>query len=337
MKVVSRQWSVVSKKVFCFALCALLFALCGSTEAQQATKVPRVGFLVPGSPSGFAARVEAFRQGLRDLGYVEGKNITIEYRWAEGTLDRLPQFAAELVGIKVDVIVTSGDAAIRAAKENTPTIPIVVGVAGDLVVPGYVASHSRPGGNITGLIDISPELSTKRLELIKEAFPKVSRVAILLNAANPVMVLNFKEIERTARAMGLKPESLEIRNSDELDGALMAPPRGQVEVLIVLQDSLVIAYSKRIVEFAAKHRLRGMYFESRWVETGGLMSYGPNYPDLFRRAAGYVDKILKGRRPADLPVEQPTKFELFINLKAAKQIGVTIPPNVLARADKVIR
>ena len=326
----------LSRRVIQFALAAILVSLSFPAEAQQA-KFPTIGFLVPGSPSGFAARIEAFRQGLRELGYLEGKNIAIEYRWAGGKLDRLPQFAAELVQIKVDVIVTSGDAAIRAVKEKTPNIPIVVGVAGDLVVTGYVASHSRPGGNITGLIDISPELSTKRLELVKEAFPKVSRVVILLNSANPVMVLNFKEIERTAWAMGLKPESLEIRNSDDLDSASVVPIRGQAAVLIVLQDSLVIANTKRIVEFAAKHRLPGMYFDSRWVETGGLMSYGPNYPDLFRRAAGYVDKILKGRKPSDLPVEQPTKFELVINLKTAKQIGLTIPPSVLARADKVIQ
>ena len=326
----------LSRRVIQFALAAILVSLSFPAEAQQA-KFPTIGFLVPGSPSGFAARIEAFRQGLRELGYLEGKNIAIEYRWAGGKLDRLPQFAAELVQIKVDVIVTSGDAAIRAVKEKTPNIPIVVGVAGDLVVTGYVASHSRPGGNITGLIDISPELSTKRLELVKEAFPKISRVVILLNSANPVMVLNFKEIERTAWAMGLKPESLEIRNSDDLDSASVVPIRGQAAVLIVLQDSLVIANTKRIVEFAAKHRLPGMYFDSRWVETGGLMSYGPNYPDLFRRAAGYVDKILKGRKPSDLPVEQPTKFELVINLKTAKQIGLTIPPSVLARADKVIQ
>jgi ABC-type uncharacterized transport system substrate-binding protein len=292
---------------------------------------------VPGSHSGFAARVEAFRHGLRELGYIEGKNIEIEYRWAEGKLDRLPELAAELVRINVDVIVTSGDAAIRAAKDKTSVIPIVVSVAGDLVVPGYVSSHARPGGNITGLIDISPELSTKRLELLKETFPKLSRMAILWNAANPVMVLNFKEIERTARAMDLAPDSLEVRNSADFDRILNAPIKGKTYVLIVLQDSLVIAHSKRIVDYAAKHRLPGMYFDSSWVSSGGLMSYGPNYPDLFRRASTYVDKILKGRKPADLPVEQPMKFEFVINLKTAKQIGVTIPPNVLARADRVIK
>jgi len=316
----------------------LAFAMCGAVaEAQQGARIPRVGFLVPGSASGFATRVEAFRQGLRELGYVEGKSIAIEYRWAEGKLDRLPELSAELVRSKVDVIVTSGDAAIRAAKEKTTTIPIVVGVAGDLVGPGYVSSHARPGGNITGLLDISPELSTKRLELLKESFPEVSRVAILLNAANPVMVLNFKETERAARAMGLKPESLEVRNGNDFDSALLAPTRGQAEVLIVLQDSLVIAHSIRIIKFAAKHRLPGMYFDSRWVDAGGLMSYGPNYSDLFRRAAGYVDKILKGRKPSDLPVQQPMKFEMIINLKTAKQIGVTIPSNVLARADRIIK
>jgi putative ABC transport system substrate-binding protein len=251
--------------------------------------------------------------------------------------DRLPELAAELVRINVDVIVTSGDAAIRAAKDKTSVIPIVVSVAGDLVVPGYVSSHARPGGNITGLIDISPELSTKRLELLKETFPKLSRMAILWNAANPVMVLNFKEIERTARAMDLAPDSLEVRNSADFDRILNAPIKGKTYVLIVLQDSLVIAHSKRIVDYAAKHRLPGMYFDSSWVSSGGLMSYGPNYPDLFRRASTYVDKILKGRKPADLPVEQPMKFEFVINLKTAKQIGVTIPPQLLARAQKVIK
>jgi len=315
----------------------VLLAVAVIAEAQQPKKVPRIGFLVPGSHSGFAARVEAFRHGLRELGYIEGKNIEVEYRWAEGKLDRLPELAAELVRINVDVIVTSGDAAIRAAKDKTSVIPIVVSVAGDLVVPGYVSSHARPGGNITGLIDISPELSTKRLELLKETFPKLSRMAILWNAANPVMVLNFKEIERTARAMDLAPDSLEVRNSADFDRILNAPIKGKTYVLIVLQDSLVIAHSKRIVDYAAKHRLPGMYFDSSWVSSGGLMSYGPNYPDLFRRASTYVDKILKGRKPADLPVEQPMKFEFVINLKTAKQIGVTIPPNVLARADRVIK
>jgi putative ABC transport system substrate-binding protein len=330
-------WAMRKVRVLSILFVVALLAVAVMAEAQQPTRVPRIGFLVPGSHSGFAARVEAFRHGLRELGYIEGKNIEIEYRWAEGKLDRLPELAAELVRINVDVIVTSGDAAIRAAKDKTSVIPIVVSVAGDLVVPGYVSSHARPGGNITGLIDISPELSTKRLELLKETFPKLSRMAILWNAANPVMVLNFKEIERTARAMDLAPDSLEVRNSADFDRILNAPIKGKTYVLIVLQDSLVIAHSKRIVDYAAKHRLPGMYFDSSWVSSGGLMSYGPNYPDLFRRASTYVDKILKGRKPADLPVEQPMKFEFVINLKTAKQIGVTIPPNVLARADKVIK
>jgi putative ABC transport system substrate-binding protein len=319
------------------ALSVILYTVCTPVHGQQPTKLPRVGFLVPGSPAGFAVRVEAFRQGLRELGYTEGKNIAIEYRWAEGNLDQLRKLAADLVQSKVDVIVTSGDAAIGAARENTAIIPIVVGVAGDLVVTGYAASHARPGGNITGLIDMSPDLSTKRLELLKETFPKVARLRILWNAANPVMALNFKETERAARGMGLKAESWEVRNSDDFDAVLTEPARGQSDVLIVFQDSLVIAHRKTIIDFAAKHRLPGIYFDSTWVNSGGLMSYGPNYPDLFRRAAGYVDKILKGRKPADLPVEQPAKFELVINLKTAKQIGLIVPPNVLARADQVIR
>jgi ABC-type uncharacterized transport system substrate-binding protein len=325
-------------KLLKFALCALLFVFFSSAiVAQQLAKIPTIGFLVPGSQLGFAPRIEAFRQRLRELGYLEGKNILIEYRWAEGELDRLGEFAAELVQRKVDVIVTSGDAAIRSVREKTAIIPIVVGVAGDLVAPGYVASHARPGGNITGLIDMSPDLSTKRLELLKEIFPKLARLRILWNAANPVMGMNFKETERVARVMSLKTESLEVRNSDDFEGALTAPAGGQSEVLIVFQDSLVIAHRKRIIDYAAKHRLPGIYFDSTWVDSGGLMSYGPNYPDLFRRAAAYVDKILKGAKPADLPVEQPTKFELVINLKTAKQIGLIVPPNVLARADKVIR
>jgi len=332
MKAVRLQWSIGI-----IAITTILTGVSVSAQAQQPTKIPRVGFLVPGSQASFAARVEAFRQGLRDLGYIEGKNIAVEYRWAEGKLDHLRELAGELVERKVDIIVTSGDAAIRAARESTATIPIVVGVAGDLLGPGYVASHARPGGNITGLIDMSPDLSTKRLELLKETFPKVARLRILWNAANPVMALNFKETERAARGMGLKAESWEVRNSDDFDAVLTEPARGQSDVLIVFQDSLVIAHRKTIIDFAAKHRLPGIYFDSTWVNSGGLMSYGPNYPDLFRRAAGYVDKILKGRKPADLPVEQPAKFELVINLKTAKQIGLIVPPNVLARADQVIR
>jgi putative ABC transport system substrate-binding protein len=319
------------------ALSVILLALSSSLQAQQGTKLPRVGFLIPGSQVGFAVRVEAFRQGLRELGYTEGRNITIEYRWAEGDLDQLRELSADLVQSKVDVIVTSGDAAIRAARDSTAAIPIVVGVAGDLVALGYAASHARPGGNITGLIDMSPDLSTKRLELLKETLPKLARLRILWNAANPVMGMNFKQTERVAHAMSLKAESIEVRNSDDFDSALTAPPSRQSEVLIVFQDSLVIAHRKTIIDFAAKHRLPAIYFDSTWVDSGGLMSYGPNYPDLFRRAAVYVDKILKGTKAADLPVEQPKKFEFVINLKAAKQIGLTIPPKVLARADRVIK
>ena len=332
MRAVTVRWFVVI-----FALTAMLTGFSVSAQPQQATNVPKVGFLIPGSHAGFAARVEAFRQGLHELGYIEPSNISVEYRWAEGNFDQLPKLAADLVQSKVDVIVTSGDAAIRAARKSTAIIPIVVGVAGDLVALGYVASHARPGGNITGLIDMSPDLSTKRLELLKEIFPKLARLRILWNAANPVMGMNFKETERMARALSLKSESLEVRNSNDFEGALTGPAGGQSEVLIVFQDSLVIAHRKRIIDFAAKHRLPGIYFDSTWVDSGGLMSYGPNYPDLFRRAAGYVDKILKRRKPADLPVEQPTKFELVINLKTAKQLGLSIPPNVLVRADRVIR
>ena len=317
---------------------ALTFAFGGAVvTAQQSTKVPRLAFLGTTSPSDISARVEAFRQGLREIGYVEGQNITIEYRWAEGKLDRLPSLAAELVGHKVDIIVTHGETAIRALKQATKTIPIVVGVTGDLVVTGHAASLARPGGNITGLVDTSPELSGKRLELLKEILPKASRIAVLWNGANPVKVLDFKETEMVAQALGLELQSLEVRASEDFENRLKAATRQRASALVVLWDALTTANTKSIVDFAATSRLPVMYGSNEVADVGGLMSYAANVPDLFRRAATYVDKILKGAKPADLPVEQPAKFELVINLKTAKQIGVTIPPNVLARADKVIK
>jgi putative tryptophan/tyrosine transport system substrate-binding protein len=338
-RVIASLTRCVMKKVgwSSILVAAMLLAVAVVADAQEPKKVPRIGFLVPAPirvlplawrHSGMGCANSAISRERTLRSSTDGPKVN-----SIGSRCSQPSWS----GFNVDVIVTSGDAAIRAAKDKTSVIPIVVSVAGDLVVPGYVSSHARPGGNITGLIDISPELSTKRLELLKETFPKLSRMAILWNAANPVMVLNFKEIERTARAMDLAPDSLEVRNSADFDRILSAPIKGKTYVLIVLQDSLVIAHSKRIVDYAAKHRLPGMYFDSSWVSSGGLMSYGPNYPDLFRRASTYVDKILKGRKPADLPVEQPMKFEFVINLKTAKQIGLTIPPNVLARADRVIK
>ena len=308
-----------------------------AAHAQQPTKIPRIGFLGTTSPSSISTRVEGFRQGLRENGYVEGQNITIEYRWAEGKLDRLPNLAADLVSHKVDIIVTHGEAAIRALKQATKTIPIVVGVTGDLVVTGHAASLARPGGNITGFVDTSPDLSGKRMELLKEILPKVSRIAVLWNAANPVKVLDFKETEAVAQALGLKLQSLEVRASEDFEKHFKIVTTQRPGALVVLQDALTTANTRSTVDFAAKSRLPVMYGSSEVVDVGGLMSYAANLPDLFRRTAVYVDKILKGAKPADLPVEQPTKFEFVINLKTAKQIGLTIPPNVLARADKVIR
>jgi putative ABC transport system substrate-binding protein len=324
-----------SKLLFCLPMTVLLIT--GFAEAQQATKIPRIGFLGTTSPSDISVRIEGFRQGLRENGYVEGKNIAIEYRWAEGKLDRLPNLAAELVSHKVDIIVTHGEAAIRALKQATKTIPIVVGVTGDLVVTGHAASLARPGGNITGLVDTSPDLSGKRMELLKEILPKALRIAVLWNAANPVKVLDFNETELAAQAFGLKLQSLEVRASEDFDNRLKAAITQRSGALVVLQDALTTANTKRIVDFAAKNRLPAMYGSTEVVDVGGLMAYAANLPDLFRRAVTYVDKILKGANPADLPIEQPTKFEFIINLKAAKQIGLTIPPNVLVRADRVIK
>jgi putative ABC transport system substrate-binding protein len=327
----------MKRGILLIGLALVVFSPFCLAHAQQAGKVPRIGFLGTTSPSAISARVEGFRQGLRENGYIEGQNIAIEYRWAEGKLDRLPNLAAELVSHKVDIIVTHGEAAIRALKQATGTIPIVVGVTGDLVVTGHAASLARPGGNITGLVDTSPELSGKRLELLKEILPKALRIAVVWNAANRVKVLDFKETEMAAQALGLKLQSLEVRASEDFEKRFKAATTQRSGALVVLWDALITANTGSIVNFAAKSRLPVMYGSTEAVDAGGLMSYAANVPDLFRRAATYVDKILKGAKPADLPVEQPTDFDLVINLKAAKQIGLTIPPNVLARADRVIR
>jgi putative tryptophan/tyrosine transport system substrate-binding protein len=315
---------------------AMLFALYSPAGAQQPGKVPRLGWLAsPGVTPGF---YEAFRQGLRELGYIEGKNIVIEHRRAEKA-DQLPSLAAELVRLKVDVIFASGGSqAALAAKSATTTIPIVMSNVDDPVAFGLVASLARPGGNITGL-SATPGLGLegKRLELLKESFPKVSRVAALLNPNHPFALVFKTEYEAAAQLMGIRLQSLEMREPTDLEQAFSAAKRERAEVLVTINSPLVTSQLKRIVDLAAKSRLPTMHQEGRWVEAGGLMSYGTDYAGLYRRAAVYVDKILKGTRPADLPVEQPTKFEFIINLKTAKQIGVTIPPNVLARADRVIR
>ncbi|HEV8725405.1 MAG TPA: ABC transporter substrate-binding protein [Candidatus Binatia bacterium] len=327
----------MNRRIFVF-ICLLptVFLPAVLTEAQQPAKVPRIGCLVGGSRSSESAREDAFRQGLRELGYVEGQNIIFVYRFAEGKLDKLPELATELVTSKVDVIVAEAPAAVRAAKNATSTIPIIMAHGGDPVAQGFVASLARPGANVTGLSNFSAELSGKRLELLREAFPKATPVAVIWNPEAPGPLLSFKELEIAAKALKVQLQSLPVRGPNDFEGAFQAA-RERVGSLVVIQDVVTVTHLKRIVELAAKHRVPAIYMEKEFAEAGGLMSYGPSQSDMFRRAATYVDKILKGTKPADLPVEQPTKLELIINLKAAKQIGLTVPPNVLVRADKVIR
>jgi putative ABC transport system substrate-binding protein len=313
----------------------VLLAVGVIAQAQQPKKVPRIGFLAAPSQSFFSARAEGFRQGLRDLGYIEGKNILIEYRYAEGNQGRLPDLAAELVSLKVDVIVASGAGGL-AAKNATQTIPIVFASVPDPVATGLVDSLARPGGNVTGLSNLAPELSGKRLELLKEIVPKITRVAFLWSSGTGNRVTE-KETRAAARALGLQFQSLELHDSKDFDTVFEAATKNRAQALLTSTSSFLNTHQARIIEFATKNRLPAMYGEPEFVDAGGLMSYTPNAADLFRRAAVYVNKILKGAKPADLPVEQPKKFEFVINLKTAKQIGVTIPPNVLARADRVIK
>jgi putative tryptophan/tyrosine transport system substrate-binding protein len=324
-------------KVKVLTLSAMLLTLSFSADAQEAKRIPRIGILFGASPSANAGRVEAFRQGLQELGYIDGKNLLIEDRYAEGKLDRLPALTAELFRLNVELVVTAGPAVTRPVKEATNTIPIVMAFDSDPVGSGFVASLARPGGNITGLSSLSPELTGKRLELLKETVSKLSRVAVLGNPGNTATALNFKEAEVAARAYGLQVQSLEVRGPNDLDSAFSTMIKRRADALLPLGDSVVVFHRDRIIQFATKNRLPGTYPNSEWADAGGLMAYGPDILDSFRRAATYVDKILKGAKPADLPVEQPMKFEFVINLKTAKQIGVTIPPNLLARADRVIR
>ena len=301
-------------------------------------KIARIGYLQPVVPQNNSSPLlEDFRQGLRDLGYVEGKNIQLEIRWGEGKLERLPALAAELVRMKVDVIVAMGSPSVWAAKQATQTIPIVMPTSSDPVGDGLVASLARPGGNITGLSMMAPELGTKRLQLLKEVFPKLLRpAAVLWNPDYVGMKARWRQIEGAAPAMGMGVRSVEIRDSRELEQALAALERERPAALVLLADPLTLSQRLRIVEFAAEERLPAIYEVSQFVDAGGLMSYGPNLDDLVRRSATYVDKILKGAKPADLPIEQPAKFELVINLKTAKALGITIPQSVLLQADRVI-
>ena len=328
----------MKKKITATTLCAMLLALCFSAGAQQATKVPRIGYLTGATRDGQAARIEAFRQGLLELGYVEEKNIVIEYRYAEGKLDRLPGLAAELVRLKIDVIVTGGGPNTRAAKEATTTIPIVMAQDGDPVANGFVASLARPGGNITGLANLAPELMGKQLELLKEIIPKLSRVAILCGPSTSISAAQqLKEIELASSAFKVKVQYLSVQSSKDIETAFQAASERRVGAILVLAGPIFNSNRPQIAKLAVKSRLPAIYNHSQYVIDGGLMTYSASQPDLDRRAATYVDKILKGAKPADLPVEQPQKFEFIINLKAAKQIGLTIPPNVLVRADKVIK
>jgi putative tryptophan/tyrosine transport system substrate-binding protein len=329
--------SLSSRKIFCFALSAMLFALCSFAQAQQPGRVPRIGFLIASTPSAMAPRLDAFQQGLLELGYMEGKNIVIERRHADGKSDHLPALAAELVSLKVDVIVTSGPTATRPAKEATSTIPIVMTFDDDPVGSGFVASLARPGGNITGLATLAPEISGKRLELMKETFPRLRRVAVIGTSNRQGTAQALKEMELAAQAHRVKIQYLDIQNPKDIESAFRAASKGHADAVLVLQTPILNSQRRQIADHALKSRLPAIYPASQYVEDGGLMSYGANISDLDRRAATYIDKILKDTKPADIPVEQPMKFEFIINLKAAKQIGLTIPPNVLARADKVIR
>ena len=307
-------------------------------QGQQPARIPRIGILITGGSLSFnSARVEAFRQRLRELGYVEGKNIVIEYRYAEGKRERLPDLAAELVRLKVDVIVTTGAVPVLAAKKASPTIPIVFASSSDPVGSGLVSSLAQPGGTITGLSQMAPDLDGKRLELLKEAFPKIVRVAFLWQAGGIRGNLEFTDMEAAAKVLGIKLLSLPVRRLDDFESAFGRAKRERAQALITSTGGLIVTQLRQVLDFAVKNRLPAMYPTSEFVEAGGLMSYGSDNTDLWRRAADFVDKILKGTKPADMPVEQPTKFEFLVNLKTAKQIGMTIPQKMMERADKVIK
>ncbi len=327
----------MTKKVICPALAAMLLALSFPADAQQAKKVPRIGFLGNSTPALEANLIGPFREGLRDLGYVEGKNILIEWRWAEGKYERFPGLIRELIGSKVDVLVTAGTPASLAVKKAASSIPLVMIAVGDPIGTGLIASLAHPGGNITGLTSIAVDLEGKRLELLREVVPRLSHIAVLWNPVSPFQVASEKELQAAAQVMRIKVLSLGVQAQEQLDNAFATIRRERPGALLVLADRLFLHNRARIMDFATQNRLPGVHAYVELVEAGGLMSYGPSYADMHRRAATYVDKILKGRKPADLPVEQPTKFEFVVNWKTAKQIGLTIPPNVLARADKVIK
>jgi putative ABC transport system substrate-binding protein len=326
----------MTKKILIWLLVTFFVANISVVQAQQ-QKIPRIGLLSPFSPDATAVWFQAFRQGLRDLGYVEGKNILIEYRYAEGKSDRLPGLAAEIVRLKVDIIVASVNTDALAAKNATKEIPIVVASGGDPVAIGLVESLAHPGGNVTGMSQISPELAGKRLELLKEIVHKLSRVAVLWNPRGTTSPLSWKEIQLPARALKIQLHSLEVSSADNFQSAFKEAVKARSGALAIMPDPLFAGNLKQLADLAAKSRLPSMFHLTEFVEAGGLVAYGVDRSDQFRRAATFVDKILKGRTPADLPVEQPMRFELVFNLNAAKRIGLTIPPNVLVRAQRVIR
>src|SRR5262245_5904908 len=328
----NRKWLEI------FAIALTFFCGEAAAQAQQAKKIPRIGFLSPQAQTSSPHATEAFLRGLRELGYIEGQNIAIEYRWAEGKFERLPELAAELVRLKVDVIVTVVTQASLAAKNATGTIPIVMIAVGNPVDAGLIANLARPGANITGTSIMSDEVVGKQLELLKETFPKISRVAVMWNPANPVFqAQQLREVEATAKALGVKLQKLEARDSAEIVRAFTAITKEQTRALMVLADPVYTMHRKQIADLALKHRLPAVSGTTDYADAGLLMSYAASFPEMYHRAATYVDKVLKGTKPADIPVERPVKFEFVINLNTAKQIGVTVPQSVLFRADKVIK
>ena len=340
IKVGSRQQAVGNRKkakIVGIALCTLLIALCAPAAAQSPAKISRIGWLDSTSAAASSVRVDVFRRGLKELGYIEGKNILIEQRYADSKLARLPALAAELVRLKVDVLVTSGPGPTRSAKAATVTIPIVMARDTDPIGNGFVASLARPGGNITGLSSQTPEISAKHVELLKEIVPRISHLAVLGTSTTPGHVQLLKEIGTAATAFGVALQYLDVLSADDLQPAFRTAVKERADAMLVLGSGIYASRRKQVVDLTVKNRLPAIYRSREYIDAGGLIAYGVNPFDLDRRAATYVDKILKGAKPADLPVEQPTKFEFVINLKAAQQIGLTIPPNVLARADKVIR
>jgi len=327
---------MIEGRIVLIVLALGIFAVPLTADAQQPVKVPRIGLLSPSSPSGAAPWHQAFRQGLRELGWVEGKNISIEYRYAEGRNDRIPDLAADLVRLKVDIIVATTSTETLAAKKATRAIPIVMASAGDPVAGGLVESLARPGGNITGLTQIAPELAGKRLELLKEIAPKLTRVAVLWNPEGTTSPLAWKESQLPVRELGLQLHSMEVRRSNDFAKAFEDAIRARAGAVAVMPDPLFVSNLRRIADLAAKSRMPSIFHLREFADSGGLMTYGVDRSDMFQRAATYVDKILKGAKPGDLPIEQPTKFQLVINMKTAKALGVTIPPSLLLRANHVI-